>query len=124
MKTFAELNTELTISSSAIVADMDPIDKMRTSIATTQAILDGLEHCKSNMDKEDYKGAVTRVARVGCIMGLITPEQMKDIVEALECPTFDEHWETMKNLIAESGVSLYESTMKSNKMMKEALLSL
>lgn len=124
MKTFTQLNTEVNDSISSVVSEMELVDQIRTSIATTQAILDGLEHCKSDMDKEGYKGAIARAARVGTIMGLITPEQMNALVEALECPTFDSHWETMQDLIAASGVSLYDATLESNKLLKEALLSL
>ena len=124
MKTFTQLNEEMTNDFNAIVADMDLVDQLRTSVATTQAILDGLSHCKGDMNKEDYKSAIARATRVGCIMGLITPVQMNALIEALECPTFDSHWETMKGHIAESGVSLYDDTLESKKLLKEALLSL
>ena len=124
MKTFAELNTEMSNDFNTVVSKMDLVDQLRTSVATTQAILDGLSHCKGEMNKEDHRGAIERATRVSAIMGLITPEQMKDLVEALECPTFDEHWGVMQDLKAESGVSLYYATLVSNIRLKEALLRL
>lgn len=124
MKTFAQINETVTNEINEVVSTMDLVDQMRISIATTQAILDGLSHCKSNPTVEDYKGAIVRTTRVATIMGLIDPSRMNELTEALECPTFVSHWDMMQGMIAESGVSLYASVLETNKMLKEALLSL